>query len=113
MAVVKVKGIPYDFGGRVLVIPPLSLGAMEQLQGRLADLDESSISPEYIGTVIDAVHAALQRNYPEMKREDVAGMIDLENMQEVMACTMDVAGLKRKAIEAAQAGAQGGTAPGE
>lgn len=113
MAVVKVKGIPYDFGGRVLVIPPLSLGAMEQLQGRLADLDERNISPEYIGTVIDAVHAALQRNYPEMKREDVADLIDLENMQEVMACTMDVAGLKRKAMEAAQAGAEGGAAPGE
>lgn len=102
----KYQGIPYDFGGgRVLVIPPLSLGTYEQLQSRLADLDDRSISPEYIGTVVDSVHAALQRNYPDMTREEVAGLIDLQNMQDVMACVLDVGGVKRKGLEAAKGGA--------
>lgn len=114
MAVVKVKGIPYDFGGRVLVIPPLTLGALEQMAGKLFGRgDEDVFDPEYVATVIDAAHAALRRNYPEMTRNEVADLIDIENMQEVMACTMDVAGLKRKAIDAATAGKQGGAAPGE
>jgi hypothetical protein len=106
--VVKVKGIPYTFSDRVLVIPPLSLGAMEQLQERLSVMKEDLADPEYIGTVIETVHAALKRNYPDMTREEVADMIDLANMQEVMTCAMDVAGLKRKALEAGQ-----GDEPGE
>jgi len=100
----KHQGIPFNFDGRVLIIPPLTLGAMEQLQGRLETMDEASITPEYIGTVIDSAHAALQRNYPDMTREDVAALLDLQNMQEVMACVFDVFGLKRKALEASTGG---------
>ncbi len=103
----KHQGIPFNFDGRVLIIPPLSLGAMEKLQGRLETMGERSITPEYISGVIDAAHAALQRNYPEMKREDVAGLIDLENMQEIMACVFDIGGVKRKALEASKENTDG------
>lgn len=107
---VRIKGIPFDFGSQTLVIPPLSLGALEQLQDRLANMREDMGDPEYIGTVIDTVHAALGRNYPDMNREEVADLIDLENMQDVMGCAMDVSGLKRKAMEAEAAAAD---APGK
>ena len=100
----KHRGIPLYFGDQPLIIPPLSLGALEQLQDRLANMREDMGDPEYIGTVIDTVHAALGRNYPDMTREEVADLIDLENMQEAMACAMDVSGLKRKALEAAEGG---------
>lgn len=100
----KVKGIPFEFSDCTLVIPPLSLGAAERLQNRLTELREGTLDPESIGTVVDTVHAALLRNYPDMTREEVADLIDLENMQEVMTCAMDVAGMKRKAFEAGQGG---------
>lgn len=100
----KYRGIPFDFGGRVLVIPPISLGALEPLQERLTGMSDDMFDPENISTVIDTVHAALKRNYPDMTREEIADMIDLENMQEVMTCAMDVAGLKRKALEASTGG---------
>ena len=108
--IVKIKGIPVPFGDQTLVIPPLSLGALEQLQDRLANMREDMSDPEYIGTVIDTVHAALGRNYPDMTREEVADLIDLENMQDVMGCAMDVSGLKRKAMEAEAAA---GDVPGK
>jgi hypothetical protein len=60
-----------------------------------------------VATVIDTAHAALRRNYPDTTREDVADMLGLENMVEVMECVMDVSGLKRKAVEL------GGATPGE
>ncbi len=100
----KVKGIPYDFGGLVLVIPPLSLGAMEQLQERLTGMSDDMFDPGNISTVIDTLHAALGRNYPDMTREEVANLVDLENMQEAMTCAMDISGIKRKALEAGQGG---------
>lgn len=107
-SVVKVKGIPFPFSDCTLVIPPLSLGAMEQLQERLTGMSDVVSDPGNISTVIDTLHAALGRNYPDMTREEVANLVDLENMQEAMTCAMDVSGLKRKALEAEQ-----GDEPGE
>lgn len=100
----KHQGIPFNFDGRILVIPPLSLGAMERLQKRLAGMSDDMFDPENIGTVIDTLHAALGRNYPDMAREEVANLVDLENMQEAMTCAMDISGLKRKALEASTGG---------
>lgn len=107
--VVKVKGIPKELGGRVLVIPPLSLGAIEQLQERLSSFTGDIADKTQAPIVIDAAHAALRRNYPELTREEVGELIDLENMVEIFEAVMDVAGLKRKALEAQQ----GGGSPGE
>jgi hypothetical protein len=106
--IVKVAGVPFNFNGRILVIPPLTLGAYEQLQKRLSELPSDVRDQASIETTIDSVHAALRRNYPDMTREEVGELVDFSNMQEVMACTMDVAGLKRKALES-----EGGDKPGE
>lgn len=101
-AVVKVKGIAVRLGGESYVIPPLSLGALEQLQGRVAAFQGDIRDKEQVATVIDAAHAALKRNYPEITREEIADLIDVGNMAEVFEAVMDVSGLKRKAIEAGE-----------
>lgn len=85
------------------VLPPLSLGALEQLGDRLKALSGDFGDPAQIATAIDAAHAALRRNYPDMTREQVAELIGLENVVEVVEGLMDVSGLKRRAEEAAAA----------
>lgn len=97
--IVKVNGVPFDFGGRVLVIPPMTLGAFEQLQKRLAGMSGDARDASGIETTIDSVHAALRRNYPDITREEVGELIDFGNMTEAMACAMDVSGLKRMSLE--------------
>lgn len=115
MTVPKIKGIEFDFGGEVLVIPPLSLGSLEVLQDRLATLSTvaSALEPAAVKTVVDAAYAALRRNYPEITREQVMDLIDVGNMQDVMAAVMDVAGLRRKQIDEGkrQAGSSDGAVP--
>jgi len=99
--IVKVPGVKFQFSGGVeLTIPPLNLGALEQLAPRLEKY-RGGVSTEAIGTVIDAALTALKRNYPEITREEVGDLVDMDNMIEVMACIMDVSGLKRKAQESA------------
>jgi len=98
----KIKGIEFDFPDGTLILPPLSLGDLELLQERLATLDLSKPDKTNVGTAIDAAHAALTRNYPEMTRAQVAKLIGLENMIDVLEAVMDVSGLKRKQIEAAK-----------
>lgn len=94
-----IAGIEHPFpGGVVLVVPPLSLGALERLQGGVAALQAATATdPKAIKTVVDATHLALQRNYPNITRDEVAELVDLENMLEVISMVMDVAGVRRKA----------------
>ncbi|MFK7088684.1 hypothetical protein AAFM71_07690 [Chromobacterium violaceum] len=96
--IVKIKGIPLSLGGTTYIVPPLNLGALEQLQERLANFS-GGIDAASVGTVLDAAHAALVRNYPDLTRERVAELIDVANMGEVMEAVMDVSGLKRQAFE--------------
>ncbi len=97
---VKLKGIPFPFNSdETLVIPPISLGALEQLQQRISEFAGDVMDGKQVATVIDATYAALKRNYPDITRDRVADLIDVENMAEVFACVMDVSGLKRKAAE--------------
>lgn len=95
-----IPGIAFDFGGgRVYTVPPLSLGALQRLQGNLAKMQgDAALSPETVTTVLQAAHAALERNYPEITQGEVADLVDVANMQDVMACVLDVSGLKRKAL---------------
>lgn len=98
----KFKGIKVEFGDQALVIPPLCLGALEDLQGRIAKFQGDIGDKDQVATVIDAALMALNRNYPEITRKDVASMIDVGNMAEVFEAVMDVSQLKRKAIEAGE-----------
>ena len=106
--VVRVKGIPLELGGTTYIVPPLSLGALEQLKDALEKFTGDIRESEQVSTVIDAATAALKRNYPEFTREQVADLIDLENMQDVFLALMDVSGLRRKKLESGE-----GDAPGE
>ncbi len=94
-----IPGIDFNFGGgRVYTIPPLTLGALEGLQQRFAALQQGApTDPANVATVLDATHLALRRNYPDLTRDQVAELVDLGNMSEVLIAVLDVAGLHRKA----------------
>ncbi len=94
-----IKGIKFQFGDEEYIIPPLNLASLEELQDDLAALSSETLDKRSVSTVITATWKALQRNYPEITREKVATMIDLENFKAVVTAVMDVSGLQRKAIE--------------
>jgi hypothetical protein len=105
----KVPGIKLTLGGKELIVPPLSLGAVEDMQDRLSAYkgvgDKASVA-----TAIDALTASLKRNYPETTREEVRELIGLENMQDVMLAVMDVSGLRRQELESGEPAAKPETA---
>jgi hypothetical protein len=111
MPIVKIKGIPKELGGTTYIVPPLSLGALEQLHEKLGTFAGDVSDLGQVATVIDAAHAALRRNYPDMTREQVADMVDVSNMLELFEAVMDISGARRKAHEAEAAA--GGAATGE
>lgn len=90
--ITKHKGVEFNFGEKTLVIPPLNLRALEQMQDKIGSFT-GAISIEQVGVVADLALAALNRNYPDLTRDDVAELIDLGNMKEVMEAVMGVSGL--------------------
>ena len=100
MAKIKIKGIEFKFNETdTLTIPPIPIGYLEQLQGRMSEVTGDALDPKQVTTVIDTLHIALSRNYPEMTREEVGNLVDISNMFEVFECAMDVSGMKRKGLQ--------------
>jgi hypothetical protein len=100
---IKIPGVPFVLDGDEYIIPPLPLGFLElhgdQLGGDLSRLDSATVK-----LVVDAVHTALRRNYPELPRDFVRDALDVSNFADAMQAVMDVSGLKRREIEAAKQG---------
>lgn len=91
----RIKGVEFEFpDGQKLIVPPLSLGAVVVLQERLQEYDGTSLKS--VSVVIDALTMALNRNYPEITKEQVAEMVDLSNMNAVMLAVMSVSGMVNK-----------------
>jgi hypothetical protein len=106
----KIPGIEFDFGGgKVYTLAPLTLGDLETLQERIAQVNPAAINRAAAETIIDTALASIQRNHPEVKRDDVKQLVDLSNMLDVFGAAMDVGGVRRKEVEAKKAQAQAQT----
>lgn len=93
-----IKGVQLELGGETFECAPLALGDLELMQERLEAFQSSgsSIDRESIRTVIDAVLAALRRNYPDMTRERVGAIVDVGNMHSAMLAVMGVSGMQER-----------------
>lgn len=83
------RGTVLAIDGKDWYFAPLSLGALELLLPKLQNFNEQDL-----GTVIDVAHKSLKRNYPEITRTEVADMIYMDQLQDVMGAVMSVTGLK-------------------
>lgn len=94
------RGTVVQVNDQSFIFAPLSLGAIEKLLPAL-----QGFQPSDVGTVIDVAHKSLKRNYPEITRDDVADMLYIDQLEEIMAAVMSVSGLKGK--ESQQEGGSG------
>lgn len=101
---VKWPGITVELGGTEYVLPALPLSFIES-NSTITEVTEAGAIP--VKLILDALTAALQRNYPDMTRETVADLVDVSNMADLFELAMDAAGLRRKE----GAGLQGKTNP--
>lgn len=94
MALVKFRGVEIQLGGRDFIVPALTLGQLRTLQPRLDGLGTAPQS-EQMATMLDAIHAAVARNYPEIDQAELEGLIDLSDLQTVFAAVMGISGLEK------------------
>ncbi len=98
-----IKGIPMMLGdGAEYVIPPLTLGALEDHADDISSLDTLT-GPEAAKVIVAIVTRALIRNYPKITVKDVRELIDIDSMQAVFAATMGAAGATKREPGAGEA----------
>ena len=100
MALTKFAGTSFTFpDGRTLVLPPLSLRQFIQLQPRLSAFNmQDAVQTVDMGLVVDTVHAAASRNYPELTWDDVADSLDIPTGVKAFLAVMDVTKLVNEAV---------------
>lgn len=94
----KIPGTAINLGGRDLILAPLNLDgvqAFEPLQERFKQ--EAGDLGGLTNIVAEALHLSLRRNYPDMTIEDVAGLLDVNNMQSAMEELTAAAGFRKAA----------------
>lgn len=81
-------------GGRELEVPPLNIVQLKKysdvVNARIAD-DESGF--DFMVKQSEVIHAAIQRNYPDIPLEWVQEHVDLANIREIYGAVMAINGI--------------------
>lgn len=88
-----IPGKEIKIGDKVYVMPALTLGMLELYQDRIDAFQNGEVSSKSWTTVIDVVHSALKRNYPEMDRSVVTENLELRDIGSLFEKLMDVSGV--------------------
>lgn len=92
--VVKFRGVAFEFGDVMLVVPPLSQRLLEKHAEKLDALTTPRTFTLKTGGVflrdnlIEPVHDALLRNYPAITKSEVEDFISLDNWGKLVAALM-------------------------
>lgn len=90
-----IPGKEVKIGGAAYIMPPLTLGMLEVYQDRI-DAFQSGASTNSASwtTVIDCVHAALKRNYPDLPRTVITDNVEMRHIGEIFEALMSVSGVE-------------------
>lgn len=99
MEQVRFKGVPLYLNGAEYIIPSLSLRQVEEFDETLsqpvnaADGDITGLRM-ILSTYLPVIGAAIRRNYPEVKDEDLLDWLDLESVGEAIKIIQNASGYR-------------------
>lgn len=88
---VKFEGVVTVIGDRTFVVPALSVGQARKLWPEILEMNDGITAtnlPEKHSKWMDIVHAAITRNYPDLKREELEELVDLRCIKQLMMLVM-------------------------
>lgn len=92
-----VEGVEMKFGRKMMVIPPLTFKQLRLLRPQLSLLSSlkatDEVSDEVHTAMMQIVHTAVRRNYPNVSIEEIEDSLDLANRDKIIRAVMGVSGL--------------------
>lgn len=95
-----VDGVSLKIGRTVLTIPALDFKSLRRLRPQMAvltamDDKASDITDEQYEAMIEVVHTAIRRNYPNMSRDELEAGMDLGNAKSLLQAVMTGSGMTK------------------
>lgn len=93
-----IDGMPIEIGGKKYTLPPLGLAGLKKtaaLRSTYGSLSEE----EQLDALLEMVHAALVRNYPDLTLDEVKDRIhayEVTNLQGVLPALFEKSGLRKR-----------------
>jgi hypothetical protein len=88
-------GIAVTIEGREFIVPPLCLRDIKRLLPVMESIE--GLPPiGMLDALVDIIHTALARNYPELTKDELEGMLDPINIKAISDRVMEASGLKKK-----------------
>lgn len=92
----NIPGFPINLGGIDFVLAPLGLRLMREFEAKGKAIPQGETTPELAHQFnVDAITASLQRNYPDITREEVDELLDAASEAEAVNAVFMQSGLKR------------------
>lgn len=98
MSDTKYDGIPVKLGDKEFIVPSLSVNAARKYWPNILDLNNGLTIdqfPSRLEFILNIVHAAISRNYPEMTVEELGELIDTKNAGEILMAVVEATGFIR------------------
>lgn len=93
-----IKGVEVEMGGTKWIIPPLTLGQIEDLSEEIGALSSSNVSEQF-KSMRKIIHMAMSRNYPELSEDTLKKeLLDMGNIFEVVTAVMGNSGMVKKLV---------------
>lgn len=93
-----IPGVACNLGGHMLVLAPLGLALVRHFEAKGDEMRKRNPPPkseDYTAFAIEIVLASLQRNYPEMTKGDVEGLVDIVSLDEAQGKVFNQSGMQR------------------
>lgn len=89
-----IEGKDITLGGSVWTVPPLNFKALKRFRDDLSTQTPAELAAS--GKVVELIHAAMLRNYPDLTMEQLEDMLDMGNVLPVTEAVLAISGLVEK-----------------
>lgn len=97
-----IEGVKISIGAKEFIVPALSFKQLRQLMPKIKGMAVvgAEITDEQMGDIVEVVHAAVSRNYPELAKDYLEENIDMNNVRPIINAIMGQSGLVKTSGEA-------------
>lgn len=89
----KYEGRDVEIAGTTYVVPALGLRALRTLAPAIERLTAAERNfADLVDPVVDVVHAAVARNYPDLPRETIEDALDVKNFGPIVQAVLEESG---------------------
>jgi len=90
----KIPGVSFNLGGNDVVLAPLNLKQVEELEPVIAEFSAATDMKSVAALGRKLITASLSRNYPDITEDDVMNILDLGQLKAAISAVMGVSGYK-------------------